>query len=346
MKIISSVIFFILFIIDVSNSNEIKLKEIKIDTKKDTYKKFKSQIRGQIESIDYINQFFEFTEDNRLKGFIEIFDLDNAGLYQGRVNMWFRRHALIDNKKEGCINSNENIFFKIIDNNTNITCLNIKIISKDKLSHPKFKPDHQVSLWPRQSMIKNFIKKNEIIVPDKMIRSEHYFYKEGQVNWIFFSHEININSDEDINNFINQSFQNHKNFEKQLKISKKNRFLFESSNFDKKTKNTSKKVIKKYNIKGQRSIALSWEGYDDLLVGTIKFNESDYKGTIKLLLPNTDEMCEGTYSLQKNMLGTWQIACTNNMGAAGTLKVNNDGSVTGVGSDYNKKKVKFTVSKK
>ena len=86
-----------------------------------------------------------------------------------------------------------------------------------------------------------------------------------------------------------------------MKLSKKNRFLFESSNFDKKTKNTSKKVIKKYNIKGQRSIALSWEGYEDLLVGTIKFNESDYKGTIKLLLPNTDEMCEGTYLLQKNM---------------------------------------------
>ena len=100
--------------------------------------------------------------------------------------MWFRLHALSNNKKEACINSNENLFFKVIDNKTNITCLNIKIISKDKLSNPSFKPHHQVSLWPRQSIIKNFIKKNEIIVPDKMIRSEHYFYRKVKLIGFFF----------------------------------------------------------------------------------------------------------------------------------------------------------------
>ena len=44
--------------------------------------------------------------------------------------------------------------------------------------------------------------------------------------------------------------------------------------------------------------------------------------------------------------GTWQISCTNNMGAAGTLKWSENGSVTGSGIDHNNKTVKFTVSKK
>ena len=107
-----------------------------------------------------------------------------------------------------------------------------------------------------------------------------------------------------------------------------------------------KKIVKKYELKGERSIALSWEGYEDLIAGTVKFDETDYRGTLNLPLPNNEGICDGTYSLQEGGKGTWQIACTNNMGAAGTLKWIKDGGVTGIGRDHNDKKVKFTVSKK
>ena len=108
---------------------------------------------------------------------------------------------------------------------------------------------------------------------------------------------------------------------------------------------TTPKITKKYKNKGEKSIALSWEGYEELIVGKVKFDEKDYRGTLETLLPNNDGTCEGTYSLQKGGKGTWQIACTNNMGAAGTLKWDGDGGVTGIGRDHNDKKVKFTVSK-
>ena len=111
-------------------------------------------------------------------------------------------------------------------------------------------------------------------------------------------------------------------------------------------KKESKKVVKKYELKGERSIALSWDGYENLIAGTVEFDEADYKGTLNLPLPNNDGTCEGTYSLQEGGKGTWQIACTNNMGAAGTLKWTKNGGVTGSGRDHNDKKVKFTVSKK
>ena len=113
-----------------------------------------------------------------------------------------------------------------------------------------------------------------------------------------------------------------------------------------KKKKESKKVVKKYELKGERSIALSWDGYEDLIAGTVEFDEADYKGTLNLPLPNNDGTCDGTYSLQEGGKGTWQIACTNNMGAAGTLKWTEAGGVTGSGRDHNDKKVKFTVSKK
>ena len=110
-------------------------------------------------------------------------------------------------------------------------------------------------------------------------------------------------------------------------------------------KKKEEKVVKKYSLEGKRSLALSWDGYSDLIAGTVEFNEADYKGILNLALPNNDGTCEGSYSLQADGKGTWQISCTNNMGAAGTLKWIEDGGVTGIGRDHNDKKVKFTVSK-
>jgi hypothetical protein len=118
-----------------------------------------------------------------------------------------------------------------------------------------------------------------------------------------------------------------------------------SSNVESSNSET-KKVAKKYNLDGDRSIALSWEGYDSLIAGSVSFNEADYKGTLILSLPNGDGECNGSYSLQKDGKGTWQIGCTNNMGAAGTLKWNEINGVIGSGRDHNDKKVKFTVAGK
>ncbi len=100
-----------------------------------------------------------------------------------------------------------------------------------------------------------------------------------------------------------------------------------------------------YETKGERSIAMSWEGYEELIAGTIKFDEVDYKGSINISLPNGDGNCDGNYILQKNGSGTWNLSCTNNMGAAGTLKWKENGGVTGKGRDFDDRKVKFTVSK-
>tara|TARA_B100000686_G_C16670619_1_gene906225 strand:+ start:244 stop:1029 length:786 start_codon:yes stop_codon:yes gene_type:complete len=135
--------------------------------------------------------------------------------------------------------------------------------------------------------------------------------------------------------------------DEQLRV-KLNKLGFYNNNFnssEKKEKKVEKKTAKKYSLSGERSLALSWDGYSNLIAGTVKFDEADYKGTLNLSLPNNDGSCAGSYSLQSDGKGTWQISCTNNMGAAGTLKWIKDGGVTGTGRDHKDKKVKFTVSK-
>ena len=127
-----------------------------------------------------------------------------------------------------------------------------------------------------------------------------------------------------------------------------------SSTFEENKKEREKKAknkeIQKKDTKisktriGKRSLAMSWEGYDDLILGSLQFNEKDLVGSLNLKLPNNDGNCKGTYALSTSK-GTWSLLCNkNNMSASGTLKWNNkDGSVTGQGKDTKGKKVKFTV---
>jgi len=152
----------------------------------------------------------------------------------------------------------------------------------------------------------------------------------------------------------NSSSQNKKNYEYEssgrcLKISENE---YKKERVIKVAKKEEKKIIKKKKesqnnskiIKGERSIAMNWQGYDDLILGKIKFSEKDLMGKLEFSLPNNDGRCIGTYVLSKTK-GTWSIYCeSRDVNASGLLKWNkNDGSVNGNGKDNNGKKIKFKV---
>tara|TARA_A100001234_G_scaffold184716_1_gene168302 strand:+ start:1229 stop:2092 length:864 start_codon:yes stop_codon:yes gene_type:complete len=107
-----------------------------------------------------------------------------------------------------------------------------------------------------------------------------------------------------------------------------------------------KKEKNKQNLKGNRIFALSWEGYDDLMLGTLSFDEQNLVGKINFELSKNHGECFGTYVLSK-IKGTWSILCDyNNMNASGTLVWNDTtGEVKGIGKDEKNKRVKFTVKK-
>jgi hypothetical protein len=116
---------------------------------------------------------------------------------------------------------------------------------------------------------------------------------------------------------------------------------------------TKKKIEKKEKLnlndekilEGERSFALSWEGYDDLILGKLKFSEKNLLGSIEFSLPENNSSCIGTYVLSKTR-GTWSIFCEDeNINASGTLKWNSsNGSVSGIGKDDKGKQVKFKVA--
>jgi hypothetical protein len=98
-----------------------------------------------------------------------------------------------------------------------------------------------------------------------------------------------------------------------------------------------------------RPIAVSWEGYSELLAGTVSFTETKGKGVVNVSLPNGEGSCTGRYQFLNDSSGTatWAVACTNNLAASGTLKGlgKNKGS-TGEGTDTKGNKVKFTMGAK
>jgi len=71
---------------------------------------------------------------------------------------------------------------------------------------------------------KNVLKKaldQQIKMPNKMFRVEHYFYKSGKLIWVFYSIDVNLFfnqiNQKNINKFIDIAIQRHKNFEKDLR---------------------------------------------------------------------------------------------------------------------------------
>lgn len=114
------------------------------------------------------------------------------------------------------------------------------------------------------------------------------------------------------------------------------------------TPKITKKINKKSNIiRGERSFAMNWQGYDDLILGKIVFTEQDLFGKIKFSLPGNDGNCVGTYVLSQKK-GTWSFICLKkDMNASGILIFNDiDGSIKGNGKDDKEKKIKFEISAK
>ena len=69
-------------------------------------------------------------------------------------------------------------------------------------SYSNFNKAEYVPFIMRKKIIMKFIKKKQVLIPDEMIRAEHYFYKAGKINWILFSFDTDVNSEKHINKFM------------------------------------------------------------------------------------------------------------------------------------------------
>ena len=209
-------------------SNLIKVDRLKININDQNFEKFNS-ITGDIEGYKYNNNFYAHVENNELVGLIETFAFSIE--YESRIFKWAQHLISQKNSGRSCDQSNQNLYFNKIDYGISlITCLNVRIINNKNLSSPNFNFSQFIPMNSRDLLIKKFINKNKIIVPNEMLRADHYFYKGGKLVWVFYTSNVDFNSKEKIDLFINNTVKNHTKYEQQLGHKKRNRIVFKNIN--------------------------------------------------------------------------------------------------------------------
>ena len=209
-------------------SNLIKVDRLKININDQNFEKFNS-ITGDIEGYKYNNNFYAHVENNELVGLIETFTFSIE--YESRIFNWAQNLISQNNSGRSCDQSNQNLYFNKIDYGISLmTCLNVRIINNKNLSSPNFNFSQFIPMHRRDRLIKKFINKNKIIVPNEMLRADHYFYKGGKLVWVFYTSNVDFNSKEKIDLFINDTIKNHSKYEQQLGHKKRNRIVFKNIN--------------------------------------------------------------------------------------------------------------------
>ena len=113
-----------------------------------------------------------------------------------------------------------------------IHCVSVKILNNHDLTQiysPKsFKTiGAKVNMSARKDIIKKFIEKNNLEVPIKMFRSEHFLYTGKEIIWVFFTDLASDNpTEEQIDNHIVNAIDMHKGFENDLKLKPKYKIDF------------------------------------------------------------------------------------------------------------------------
>jgi hypothetical protein len=93
-----------------------------------------------------------------------------------------------------------------------------------------------------------------------------------------------------------------------------------------------------------RPIALRWEGYANLISGTVKLIDGGKRGNITATLPGGEGRCSGIYEFARANSGHWALSCTNNLSATGTFEASGAGKgSTGRGKDARGNLVEFSV---
>ena len=208
----------IFFLIANSYSDELIFEELTISDENHKLKKSKMSIISRFEEAKFINNFYYYSEDKVLNKFIDIAHFD-ANMYGGHALTWFRNFALKKGSKKTCQPSEKNIFLEFKHIGNHISCLNIRFLDENELASPNFtnNPSH-FPIERRKSIIKKIIKKNQLSLPKKMIRAEHYLFRAGSIYWVLTSSEIDKDTEDKIDLFIKNTFKDHSKYEEQVRM--------------------------------------------------------------------------------------------------------------------------------
>jgi len=195
-------------------SDEHKLKKVK-------------SFAGSIWSKNhYKNTYYiQVNKENKIVGLLETFSLTNANRWW---NEYGKQTLFDDDPSSGCNRSSKNKYFQGLTSNIGIHCVSVKVLNKEEIiTSPNIYRMGLVHL-PRKSIIKKIIKKNNIKVPDQMLRREHFLFTfSNNFIWVFYTNFYPGNiTNEQIENYIRDTIDLHKSFEIDLAYKPKRKINF------------------------------------------------------------------------------------------------------------------------
>ena len=132
----------------------------------------------------------------------------------------------------GCNKSTTKQYFQVNNQKLGgIHCVSVKILSNKEIYSPNFTSERlsvkRVNMKLRKTFLKNFIEENNLKVQHQMLRSEHFFWNKKKLVYVFLTDLTSDNiTDEQIENFIINAVDMHKDFENDLKLEPKKKIDF------------------------------------------------------------------------------------------------------------------------
>ena len=181
-------------------------------------------------SAPYKNVFYAQAKEGKLVGLLETLHLDTS---YGYFENWFydaAKEFLFDTgSNSGCSESGSKQYLQVLKKSKMIHCVSAKVLNKEEIYSPNsFKEiGPKINMSIRKTIIKKFIEKNNLEVPDQMLRSEHFFFTGKEIIWVFFTDLTSDNlTEEQIDNHIVNAIDMHKGFENDLKLRSKYKIDF------------------------------------------------------------------------------------------------------------------------
>ena len=192
------------------------------------------KIAGNVEEFSYQNYIYIQSKNKKITKILETFIFDNHGQYESRFRMIAKDIFYKSGPDIICNNSQKNLLHKVTDNNQlYISCVSAKVSNNEnKIYEPKLKDGwgNHLRLDLRKTKIKSIIDKNNLVVPNEIIKNEHYFYKADKIIWIIFSDDKNIiakkSNKEKLDRYISDVKKIHQNFENKFRFKNYDKIIF------------------------------------------------------------------------------------------------------------------------
>ena len=177
--------------------------------------------------------FYAQAKEGKLVSLLEIFDTNSGDDW---MYNYIKQALFKQDQNSGCNepNSKYKRYFQVLETSKVIQCVSVKILGyKEEIYGPDIHSIDKIIgfISARKKTVNKFINKNNLEVPDQIIRSEHFLSqrkkRRGGLTWVFLTDLSSDNlTEEQIDNHIVNAIAMHKGFENDLKLQSKYKIDF------------------------------------------------------------------------------------------------------------------------